>query len=404
MTPTQTNLRDFPDSAYALGLTRRTAFLRFAAPLEAEYSISHLARVRWRVRVWFTLAFVIRVLLAITQVRRTGVSSEPALIYVGAIVPCSLFLLWLVWGRYFARFYLRVAPILVSLFYALVAIVDVQLLANNQFEQFAAFPVVLIAVFFFTGLKFREALLTVIFLLIAFAIASFAVGLALTVLLKCMVVLVITSVVGCVVYWDVEKTYRANFIERALIGELLARDSLTGLMNRRTFDEHLLRVWQQALREHRSIAVCMIDVDHFKRYNDAFGHQAGDIALRSVARLIQEFARRPLDLAARYGGEEFAMILYDLAPHDVHAIADRLIKAVQAERINPNALAKPELGLTISIGVGLVSPKIDRTPQGAIQLADEALYEAKHAGRNRLVVKGEADHRLLSTGRFHTAP
>ena len=146
------------------------------------------------------------------------------------------------------------------------------------------------------------------------------------------------------------------------------------------------------------------DVDYFKRYNDAFGHQAGDIALRSVARLIQEFARRPLDLAARYGGEEFAMILYDLAPHDVHAIADRLIKAVQAERINPNALAKPELGLTISIGVGLVSPKIDRTPQGAIQLADEALYEAKHAGRNRLVVKGEADHRLLSTGRFHTAP
>jgi diguanylate cyclase (GGDEF)-like protein len=404
MTPTQINLRDFPDSAYALELTRRTAFLRFAAPLEAEYSISHLARVRWRVRVWFTLAFVIRVLLAIAQVRRTGVSSEPALIYVGAIVPCSLFLLWLVWGRYFARFYLRVAPILVSVFYALVAIVDVQLLANNQFEQFAAFPVVLIAVFFFAGLKFREALLTVIFLLSTFAIASFAVDLAPTVLLKCMVVLVITSVVGSVVYWDVERTYRENFIERALIGELLARDSLTGLMNRRTFDEHLLRVWQQALREHRSIAVCMIDVDYFKRYNDAFGHQAGDIALRSVARLIQEFARRPLDLAARYGGEEFAMILYDLAPHDVHAIADRLIKAVQAERINPNALAKPELGLTISIGVGLVSPKIDRTPQGAIQLADEALYEAKHAGRNRLVVKGEADHRLLSTGRFHTAP
>jgi diguanylate cyclase (GGDEF)-like protein len=324
---------------------------------------------------------------------------------MGAIVPCSLFLMWLSWGRHFERLYLRVAPILISLFYALVALEDIRLLADGRFEQFAAFPVVLIAVFFFTGLKFREALLTVIFLLITFSIASLAVGLAPTVLLKCMVLLVITGIVGSVVYGDVEKTYRENFIERALIDELLARDNLTGLMNRRTFDEHLLRVWQQALRDRCSIAICMIDVDHFKRYNDAFGHQAGDLALRTVARLIQEFARRPLDLAARYGGEEFAMILYDLAPNDVHAIAERLIKAVQAERINPHeALVKPELGLTISIGVGLISPSVGRTAQGAVQLADEALYEAKHAGRNRLVVKGATDYRLLSTGSFHATP
>jgi diguanylate cyclase (GGDEF)-like protein len=405
MTPTQINPRDFPDSAYALELKRRTVFLRFAPLLEAEYSISHLARVRWRVRVWFTLAFAIRVLLAIGQVQRTGASSELALIDLGAIVPCSLFLMWLAWARHFMRLYLRVAPILVSLLYALVALVDVRLLAEGRFEQFAAFPVVLIAVFFFTGLKFREALRTVIFLLITFSIASLAVGLAPTLLIKCMVLLVITSIVGSVVYWDVEKTYRENFIERALIGELLARDSLTGLMNRRAFDEHLQRVWQQALRAQSSIAVCMIDVDHFKRYNDAFGHQAGDIALRTVAGLIQKFARRPLDLAARYGGEEFAMIFYDLAPDDVRAIADRLVKAVQAERINPHeASAKPEMNITISIGVGLISPTVGRTPQGAIQLADEALYEAKHAGRNRVVAKGEADYRLLSTGSFHATP
>src|ERR1700722_668336 len=145
MTPTQINLRDFPDSAYALELTRRTAFLRLAAPEEAEYSLSHLARVRWRVRVWFTLAFVIRVLLAIDQVRRTGASSELALIDMGAIVPCSLFLMWLAWGSHFTRLYLRVAPILVSLFYALVAFVDARLLAAGRFEQFAAFPVVLVA-------------------------------------------------------------------------------------------------------------------------------------------------------------------------------------------------------------------------------------------------------------------
>jgi diguanylate cyclase (GGDEF)-like protein len=399
MTPSQFDARDFPDSPYARELQRRTAFLRFAPSMEAEYSISHLQRVRRRVRAWFTLAFVIRALLAIEQVRRTG-PSGPTLIHLAAILPCSLFLMWLCWGRQYQRLYLRVAPILVPFFYALIAVVVAQALVAGRFEQFAGFSVVLIAVFFFTGLRFREALLTAMILLIAFSTAGFAVGLAPIVLLKCMVVLVITSTIGAVVYWDVEKSYRENFVERALIGELLSHDSLTGLMNRRTFDEQLVRVWQQALRDQCSIAICMIDVDHFKRYNDAFGHQAGDVALRTVAELIQEFARRPLDLAARYGGEEFAMILYDLSPAGVQDIAERLIKTVQAARINPSG----EPGLTISIGVGLISPIVGRTPQGAIQLADEALYEAKHAGRNRVVVKGAADYRLLNTGVFQATP
>jgi diguanylate cyclase (GGDEF)-like protein len=399
MTPSQFDARDFPDSPYARELQRRTAFLRFAPSMEAEYSISHLQRVRRRVRAWFTLAFVIRALLAIEQVRRTG-PSGPTLIHLAAILPCSLFLMWLCWGRQYQRLYLRVAPILVPFFYALIAVVVAQALVAGRFEQFAGFSVVLIAVFFFTGLRFREALLTAMILLIAFSTAGFAVGLAPIVLLKCMVVLFITSTIGAVVYWDVEKSYRENFVERALIGELLSHDSLTGLMNRRTFDEQLVRVWQQALRDQCSIAICMIDVDHFKRYNDAFGHQAGDVALRTVAELIQEFARRPLDLAARYGGEEFAMILYDLSPAGVQDIAERLIKTVQAARINPSG----EPGLTISIGVGLISPIVGRTPQGAIQLADEALYEAKHAGRNRVVVKGAADYRLLNTGVFQATP
>jgi diguanylate cyclase (GGDEF)-like protein len=293
----------------------------------------------------------------------------------------------------------------VPLFYALISVVVARSLAAGRFEQFAGFAVVLIAVSSFAGLKFREALLTAIILLIAFSTAGIAVGLAPTMLLKCMVVLVITSVIAAVACWDVEKSHRENFLERALIGELLARDSLTGLKNRRTFDEHLQRVWQQALRDRCSIAICMIDVDHFKRYNDAFGHQAGDVALRTVAGLIQEFARRPFDLAARYGGEEFAIIFYDLSPADVQAIAERLLTRVRAERISPaGAVSTPELRLTISIGVGQISPLVGRTAQGAVQLADEALYEAKRAGRNRLVVKGTADYRLLNTGSFKATP
>jgi len=405
MTPTEINARDFPDSAYALELQRRPADLRFAPAMEAEYSIAHLQRVRRRVRIWFTLACVLRLLLACDQVRRTGAWNGLALTHLLGILPCGLALLWLSWSTQYERLFLRVAPILVPLFYTLVGVVVTRALAAGRIEQYAGFAVILIAVSYFVGLKFREALLTEIILLIAFSTAGVAAGLPSILLLKCLVVLLITSVIAVVVCWDSERSYREAFLERALVGELLARDNLTGLKNRRTFDEHLHRVWQQALRDRCSLAVCMIDVDHFKRYNDAFGHQAGDAALRRVAGIIQEFARRPLDLAARYGGEEFAMILYDLSPADVRSIAERLLRRVRTERLSHAAAgASPEARLTISIGVSQISPDADRTAEGAVQLADEALYEAKREGRDRLIVKGARDYRLLRTGSFKATP
>jgi diguanylate cyclase (GGDEF)-like protein len=226
------------------------------------------------------------------------------------------------------------------------------------------------------------------------------VNLAFATVLKSMAIMLLTSGITAFVYLDVEQSYRRNFLEDALIGELVARDSLSGLMNRRAFDEHLLRVWQHALRDERVVALLMIDIDHFKPYNDAFGHQAGDLALRSVARVLQGFGRRPLDLVARYGGEEFAIILYDLALPHIQDIAERLREAVQNLKIKQDPDFATAQEITVSVGVGLAIPTIGRTPQGAIQLADEALYEAKQAGRNRVVVKGTAAYSLLETGAF----
>jgi diguanylate cyclase (GGDEF)-like protein len=145
----------------------------------------------------------------------------------------------------------------------------------------------------------------------------------------------------------------------------------------------------------------MIDVDHFKRYNDTFGHQAGDAALRGVADVIRSFARRPLDLAARYGGEEFSVILYDLAPSHVQDMAERLRQSVRNLQSSPrNAGAAAGQEVTVSVGVGVAAPTIGRTPQGAVQLADEALYEAKAAGRDRVVIKGTEAYSHLETGGF----
>jgi diguanylate cyclase (GGDEF)-like protein len=273
--------------------------------------------------------------------------------------------------------------------------------AHGREEQLAALAVNLVAVFFFAGLMFRQAVLTATVMIVAFAGTALAAGLSQSLLLRSMVIMTLTTATAALIYRDVEQAYRRNFLEHALICELVAHDRLSGLMNRRAFDEHLLRVWQHALREQRSIAVLMIDIDHFKRYNDEFGHQAGDAALRGVAQIIQRFARRPLDIAARYGGEEFALILYDQPLAHVRDTAERLRESVQSLRIRPPA---PDgtawRRTTVSVGVGAVAPIRGRTAEGAVQLADEALYEAKQAGRNHVVVKGADAYSLLDTGTF----
>jgi diguanylate cyclase (GGDEF)-like protein len=186
-----------------------------------------------------------------------------------------------------------------------------------------------------------------------------------------------------------------------MLADFGARDALSGLMNRRAFDEHLLRVWKQALRDGRSLAVLMIDIDHFKVFNDTFGHQAGDAMIRCVAQLLKGFARRPLDIAARYGGEEFALILYDLPQVNVADVAERARAAVE-KAVDGGSEGNLSGNQTISIGVAMVMPMIDRTPDGAVQLADEALYEAKRTGRNRVVMRGVEDYSRLTTGSFRT--
>ena len=401
MPTTRLNPADFPGSIYAHELRRGAADLQFVAPLEAEFRASHLQRARPRVRIWFSMTLALATLFTIDTVRRVGIWNVFSLAHLGALMPCTAALVWLSWSRRYERVYLPAARVLVTIYTSLIAVFIARALTEGHSEQLAALAVNLIGVFFFAGLMFRQALVASAIALIAFAAGALAVGLPHVMLLNSTVVLALTSAIGAIVYHDVEKSSRRNFLEAALIGELAARDGLSGLMNRRAFDEHLLRVWQHALRDQRAIAVLMVDIDHFKQYNDTFGHQAGDVALRSVAQTVQDFARRPLDLAARYGGEEFAVILYDLALPHVQDTAERLRHAVQSLQITPHEANRADLSqVTVSVGVGIVAPTIGRTPQGAIQLADEALYEAKQAGRNRVVVKGTEAYSTLTTGAF----
>jgi len=168
------------------------------------------------------------------------------------------------------------------------------------------------------------------------------------------------------------------------LSAMASTDGLTGLANRRSFDEVLAREWARARRKREPLSLAMIDVDHFKPYNDRYGHQAGDDCLRQVAAVLGQAARRGTDLAARYGGEEFAFIAPGTATDAVLAIAEQLRAAVE-ELALPHE--KSPLGhVTVSIGVAAMVPQDGEDADMLVRSADQALYRAKTQGRNLAIL------------------
>ncbi|MDB5041752.1 MAG: hypothetical protein JWN27_2478 [Candidatus Eremiobacteraeota bacterium] len=172
--------------------------------------------------------------------------------------------------------------------------------------------------------------------------------------------------------------------ERDAFEVVALRDGLTGVANRRAFELRLDEEWRRGARTHARLAVIILDVDHFKKYNDALGHPSGDRVLFRVAHAIAGVLRRPEDLVARYGGEEFVVVLPNCGRDDAARIADDLRAAVRRLEI-PHAATDSGF-LTISAGVSSVVPRHDASPMALISAADRALYAAKRDGRDRVAV------------------
>ncbi len=166
---------------------------------------------------------------------------------------------------------------------------------------------------------------------------------------------------------------------------LAATDGLTGIANRRVFQNHLQREWNRALRAGTDLSLLMIDVDFFKAYNDAFGHQQGDEGLRRVAAAVAAHAERPGDVAARYGGEEFAVVLPGAGAEGARVVAEAIRAAVAAMAL-PHPKSSVADHLTVSIGAATRRPAKQDASGDLVAAADEALYRAKQEGRNRVVV------------------
>jgi diguanylate cyclase (GGDEF)-like protein len=184
-------------------------------------------------------------------------------------------------------------------------------------------------------------------------------------------------------FWrELERRTRAEMA----LEHLSHMDALTGLPNRRAFDETYAREWRQAIRSGSPLSLIFIDVDHFKGYNDEYGHAKGDDVLRAIARAIETVIRRPRDFAARYGGEEFTVILPETRPADAESVAQTIRKAVSGLGIEHKRSSFNTV--TISLGAATAYPVQGDQAASLLKAADAALYEAKAAGRDCVKVSG----------------
>lgn len=178
------------------------------------------------------------------------------------------------------------------------------------------------------------------------------------------------------------KLHLAQIKETRRLSSLSMTDSLTQIANRRYFNESYSAEWRRACREQGSIGLIMMDIDHFKAFNDHYGHLQGDECLTSVAQQLKAVIKRPRDFVARFGGEEFIVLLPSVQAQGVAIVAERLQETIHNLMI-PHAHSSTGSHVSVSMGLAWCEPSSDLKPEQLIAAADEALYSAKDTGRNR---------------------
>jgi diguanylate cyclase (GGDEF)-like protein len=189
------------------------------------------------------------------------------------------------------------------------------------------------------------------------------------------------GVVVCLLVWEVNLLYRRLFDAHTSLLRISVRDGLTGVYNRAYFEEQYRKEFDRARRTHAPLSLILIDIDHFKQYNDAFGHLKGDACLAAVANALAGVLQRPADFVARYGGEEFVIVLPETDLRGSSEIAEQAREAVMQLSLETPALVGY---VTISAGCAVVGPDRLLPPDDLVGAADVALYRAKSAGRNRV--------------------
>ena len=390
-------------SAHARQLADGFIWLRFSGPLETAFRRHQLAAGMIRLRVALVLGFLFGMsfLLMDYVLGDPGFSGNDVLIRTAINQPLIAGMLAATFVPLLHR-YLNAMAVAVCLSIAACSLfVTTVGEARNVGSVFTGFLVLTFYTYLYIGLRFWPAVATSVSVMLAVVATGLVNGLPPGSVVYNGLFLLFANLIGATGLYNLEYNQRKSYLESLVLEDLARSDALTGLANREYFAARLRNVWAHCQREELPLALAMIDIDHFKQFNDQYGHQAGDRCLKQVADAIGEVCRRPLDLAGRYGGEEFIVMLPGASSDHAHLKLSQLLAGIEHLGI-PHAASAVAPQVTVSAGLAHLYPhETERSAAGALQLADEALYSAKRKGRNRVVVAREGREKSLETGVFH---
>lgn len=382
------------------------ANLRFPAELEAKFRHHHLLASQPWVRLSILVA--LGTTLGFAMIDHWVIHSSnavPDLVRFGLQVPAILLCLLATIKPLYMRVYLPAIQVAAPLFG--MGSVMMAVYAEPQYAPLVGARLLLVAFFlyFMLGMRFAPALRSNLIVLGALVVAGLSAAIAPQVAIYLAFAVLCANVIGGAGAYALEHANRTAFLERQLLGEMAALDGLTRLLNRQTFESRVSDVWREATARHLPISVLMIDVDDFKRYNDHYGHLAGDECLQRIAQAFSSgVAGNPADLLARYGGEELIAVLINRTAAEAEAAAQRIVADVAALAI-PHAGSSTGGAVSISVGVATHHPAAAASYQVVARTADNALYAAKHQGRNRCVcVKMHVPSTALSPSLVRRGP
>ena len=374
--------------------------LRFPGELESEFLLSYRAAARRWVRMSVLVALSTTLGFAVIDhwVLVGPHLPRADLVRFGLQLPLVLIILILTGERFYGRWYQPSIQVAAPLF-GLGTVIMATQASPEQLPLVAAR--LLLATFYFysmLGLTFRAALRSNLLVMGVYAVAALAGAVSHNVAIYQLFVLFCANLIGGCGCFALEHANRVAFLERRRLSEVAMHDGLTGLLNRAALEDQVRRLWQHAERERLAVSVVLIDIDHFKAYNDRYGHQAGDRCLREVATAVKRAARRrPLDLVARYGGEELIAVLFGGDRPHAESVASGVREAIADLRIAHGA-SPTRPYVTVSVGVATLLPGEDYSHDLAVQFADRALYVAKAKGRDTWsYYQAEAVDELLET-------
>lgn len=389
-----------PESPFARQLRQGFRWLRFEPDLEAAYRFEHFRDGLRFLRAMLVALTVL--ILAAVQIDHFALPAVrefvPDIARLGVMVPLLALGFGLTFLRSASIWYPRVMVVLMFVGLSVMGWIALTAWQAGEDRLFVRMVQATIAVYFVVGLPFRSAFVASLAAATFFCFAAVTAGMPAPELTHYLLMLFVANVLCASGAYKLEHTRRTAWLEGKLLAEAAMLDGLTGIANRRRFDEHLGRAWHQGVRENRPVSLLFADIDFFKKYNDRYGHQAGDEALKALAGILSRIARRPLDLAARFGGEEFAIVLFGTAAKDALRIGETALEDMRRLAIRHQDSAAGGV-LTVSIGIATVMPTARRTFGGLVQLADQALYAAKDGGRNQVRML-EAEYEQMKTGYF----